>query len=355
MPGRGPARGKPGVQDPRLPVRIDDRVEECVSRDPRDRRPTADPAVTLAGLRGRAEAQQEASPSERRRRQARERARQTRKPLPWPVVVTLVFYRFCFILLGTAITSAVTIALFFVGAWRYLERSMPPEVIVPHLVGKADAEARTYLESVGLTAAVESVPNREVPAGQVAGMNPKPGRRVSAGRMVTLQVSTGPELVMVPRLVGETFAAAQDQLGKLGLKIGATGRKPDPRLPAGTILSQNPGAGRRVDVGTKVDLYVSAGPPEGESEPARRVGRSDPVVDAPAPGREQRVGTVLIPVPSKPDLSTIRIVLRDENGEQTVFDEICHAGDLVRQTVRGVGRSTVEVYINDRKVKEQDL
>lgn len=327
--------------------------------EPDDRYPAARAADVLATLRPQATSEVALTRRERRRAEARRLAREPRKPLPWPVTVILVGYRFVFILLFAAVTSGVTLGLLGWSAWRYLEQSMPPEVVVPDVTDKPEPDARALLQDFGLQVVVESTASRDVPEGRVVRMEPRPGRRVTTGRTIKLAVSTGPELVTVPRLRGETFASAQDILLRAGLKVGETARKPDDHAPAGTILSQNPGPGRRVDTGSKVDLFVSSGPEEKDKE-RPSTAELGPVPDdlppeGPADGREERVGTVMIPVPSKPPQSTIRIVVRDDDGERVAYDAIHHAGDMVRQTVRGVGRSTVEVYINDRKVKEQDL
>lgn len=96
----------------------------------------------------------------------------------------------------------------------------PKPIPVPSLVGKTSADARAALQGVGLVAAVapEQVNSATVPAGAVVSQSPADGT-LTAGGTVTLTISKGPKLVMVPDLVGRQVDDARAQLKALGFKV----------------------------------------------------------------------------------------------------------------------------------------
>ena len=65
--------------------------------------------------------------------------------------------------------------------------------------------------------------------------------------------------VTVPNLVGQTSAAANQQVAALGLTLSPTGQVSSDQ-PEGTILSQDPPAGTKVDTGTVIKVNVATGP-----------------------------------------------------------------------------------------------
>lgn len=345
--GRRPV---PSKVVPDLPTGVDVVVEGMVKSDPNDRYPAAQAAEALSTLRARAERQLQRTPRGVRRQRARERAEQVRKPLPWPVVTILVGYRLLFVLLGTIAVSAVTIGVETYGAYQYVMHSIPDEVIVPDLIGKPRDEAsRLCDESLDLHFRVSrEQPSRTIPAGCVVSTVPAPGTRVRAGRTLEAVVSTGPELIDLPRFIEGSLSEARDTIDRLGLKMGYVQEQPDERVPAGYVIAQNPGPGRRVESGTVVDLRVSSGPPEDQD------GGSREAAPATAGAQTKRV-TVRIVVPSQPRMTSVRIIVREANGEREVYSAWHDAGDVVEKSVEGKAGAAVEVYLNDRKVESKVL
>ena len=70
--------------------------------------------------------------------------------------------------------------------------------------------------------------------------------------------STTPETVEVPRVEGLTVAQAESELRDVGLRLGGPEVKVSD-LPKDTIISQDPRTGELVEVGSLVDVVVSAG------------------------------------------------------------------------------------------------
>jgi len=65
--------------------------------------------------------------------------------------------------------------------------------------------------------------------------------------------------VQVPDVTGKTAAQATQTLAPLGLKLSVTKQVIDASKPKGTIISQNPGAGEKLEKGGTVEVTVSQG------------------------------------------------------------------------------------------------
>ena len=66
---------------------------------------------------------------------------------------------------------------------------------------------------------------------------------------------------VVPQLRNLTLKAARKALTAAACKLGKVSRRPDRRVRRGRVLAQQPSAKWRRDVGAKVDVKVSSGPP----------------------------------------------------------------------------------------------
>src|SRR6185437_9526168 len=93
-----------------------------------------------------------------------------------------------------------------------------------------------------------------VPPGQVVGTQPAAGSQAARDATITIIVSTGPKQVTVPDVTGQTEGAATSALQNAGLKVTVlTITSPG---NAGKVISQNPGAGTSVTVGSTVTINV---------------------------------------------------------------------------------------------------
>ncbi|MFJ2822809.1 Stk1 family PASTA domain-containing Ser/Thr kinase [Streptomyces toxytricini] len=73
--------------------------------------------------------------------------------------------------------------------------------------------------------------------------------------------STADNRPAVPKLVGQTFDAAQRSADNVGLKVEKAGDEPCADQPKGNVCKQDPAADTRVDEGTVIKLTISAGAP----------------------------------------------------------------------------------------------
>jgi beta-lactam-binding protein with PASTA domain len=127
-------------------------------------------------------------------------------------------------------------------------------VALPYVAGSGTtyASASAVLSGVGFVPSQNNEYNPTVPTGSVIGTNP-PSGPLPYGSKVTVDISLGPQPVIIPNVVGQSVAAATAALGALGLKVGG------PYGPAGasTVLSTDPAAGTSVQAAsTTVNLYT---------------------------------------------------------------------------------------------------
>ena len=132
-------------------------------------------------------------------------------------------------------------------------------VTVPNVTGLALATARSQLTAAGLYAVVTTACSDEAAIDTVLDQDPVAGADVTAGSSVALTVVSGPCTVLVPALTGLTSDAAQALLQAAGL-YATIQAQCDDNIPAQTVLSQDPVAQQRVNVGSSVVLVVSSGP-----------------------------------------------------------------------------------------------
>ena len=133
----------------------------------------------------------------------------------------------------------------------------PGQVSVPSVDGLGEAKASATLTDAGLV--VDRVVRQTddvVPDGRVIKTSPAAGTPVDRGSNVTLFVSSGPKQVAVPDVVGLTQQEAQQTLGNRGFQFSIVEQGSADEQP-GTVLSQDPAAGTKVNPGTSVGLVVA--------------------------------------------------------------------------------------------------
>jgi serine/threonine-protein kinase len=151
--------------------------------------------------------------------------------------------------------------------------SGPQQVAVPQVVGLTLSSARGRLSKAGLQASEREENSDTVAQGRVISVSPPEGQKVDKGSSVTLVVSSGKPQVAVPDVVGKSFDEAQSNLQAAGFKVTRTDKESD--KDPGTVLSQNPSSGGRIDAGSTIALTVAKAPSQvpvpdvtGEDAPA---------------------------------------------------------------------------------------
>jgi serine/threonine-protein kinase len=159
------------------------------------------------------------------------------------------------------IIAAVAVLLAVVAglAAFLLLRSSNNTVTVPHVAGLTTADARSTLTSAGLHSDTRAATSSDVAPGIVIRSAPAGGSDVAKNSLVTLVVSSGPELATLPDVTGSPVDNATAQLQSAGFKVHVAGAQSSDTVSSGNVISQDPSAGR-VARGATVTLTPSSGP-----------------------------------------------------------------------------------------------
>ena len=128
---------------------------------------------------------------------------------------------------------------------------------VPNVVGDNAQEASSAITASGFKVNEEVVPNPGGTAGQVFQQSPKGGVSADKNTTVTIEIAKG-GTVLVPNVVNQNVNVAVSSITQAGLTEQT--RNVANSANSGTVLSQSPNPGTRVQQGTAVVLTVSSGP-----------------------------------------------------------------------------------------------
>jgi hypothetical protein len=149
------------------------------------------------------------------------------------------------------------------------EPPSPSTVELPDLTGLSPSEAKSKLSDAGLKlGSQDEVSSNDVPKGEIVRQSPAAGKKVEKSSSVDFTVSSGPNQVPVPNVVGSSVANAQGILRKVG--FSSTVQTVQSNSPAGTIVSTDPPAGTRQDPSKGVTIRQSSGPSKTPPEPSTK-------------------------------------------------------------------------------------
>ncbi len=130
---------------------------------------------------------------------------------------------------------------------------------VPDVVNQPAEAAQQTLEDAGFQVKINNVTDDTAAPGTVLNQDPKAGSQAPKGSTVTLDVAQGTEEVDVPDVKNMTVDQARKALATAGFTVGDTAKEYSDDIEEGKIMSQDPTAGSKAKVGTKVNLVVSQG------------------------------------------------------------------------------------------------
>jgi eukaryotic-like serine/threonine-protein kinase len=133
------------------------------------------------------------------------------------------------------------------------------EVAVPDLVGKTPTEAQRVAEQSELQVEVEQQyysPN--VPEGRILSQLPPAGTQVRRGWQIRLAQSLGPQRVEIPNVLGQSERAADINIRRHGLDVGAIAELQLPGTPGDQVVSQAPPPNASGVSAPKISLLVTS-------------------------------------------------------------------------------------------------
>ena len=135
------------------------------------------------------------------------------------------------------------------------------DATVPGVLGQKQSDAEKAMKDAGFETDVRKENSDTVPKGRVISTSPPENSQLEKGKTVVLVVSSGPEQVTVPDVVGRNEDDARSTLQDAGLKVDVTEQESTDKDP-GTVLSQSPTGGGKVDKDSTVKLVVAKAPPQ---------------------------------------------------------------------------------------------
>jgi eukaryotic-like serine/threonine-protein kinase len=133
------------------------------------------------------------------------------------------------------------------------------EVAVPDLVGTSPVAARMIAEQSGLELNVErQYYSPTVPEGKILSQLPPAGSQVRRGWQVRVAESLGPQRVAIPNVIGQSERAANINIRRRGLDVGAIAQMQSPDAPDSQVLAQAPPPNASGVAAPKISLLVAA-------------------------------------------------------------------------------------------------
>jgi serine/threonine-protein kinase len=130
---------------------------------------------------------------------------------------------------------------------------------VPDVSDAGRRAARKTLTDAGFQVGERRVPSDTVRVDRVVAQSPPGNSAAERGQLVTLDVSSGPQKVVVPDVAGQGEDQARSALESAGLRVTVV-RREDAKEDPGTVLSQTPGPGGQAAHGTAVTITVAQKP-----------------------------------------------------------------------------------------------
>ena len=138
------------------------------------------------------------------------------------------------------------------------------QVAIPDFIGQTPEAAETLLSERDLTMQTAECSSLDIPVGKVVSTEPAAGVRVDRESSVQVCVSTGPEQLPIPALVGLTTAKAEQAIADARFVYGSVVDTRFDEAAAGTVLAALNEAeevvGETLPEQSTINLVVSAGP-----------------------------------------------------------------------------------------------
>jgi eukaryotic-like serine/threonine-protein kinase len=131
------------------------------------------------------------------------------------------------------------------------------KAVVPDVKGATLAEAEKRLKDAGFQTRVSRQHSNGVKRDTVIRTDPPAGTKLAREKPVTIVVSSGPNLVQVPSVIGLDQDTADTQIRNAGLKPHF--QKQESTQPKGQVIDQSPSGGSSERPGTTVTVVVSKG------------------------------------------------------------------------------------------------
>jgi len=213
-----------------------------------------------------------------------------------------------------------------------------PSFIVPKVVGMSLERAQKEIISAHLLVGeVRKIFSKSVDRGTVVTQSPEPLRTFPSPVKVDIVVADfqPSDVLLMPDVKNIPLSKAEEILLTNNLLLSKVEYVSEGKFPAGTVISQEPEAGKTVELGSKVNLRVERG-----EEIDKRVGRTFYV--------HFRMPPIL---PG----GVLTITVEDAHGVSEVLRDEISPGGVIEQTVTTEGPSTIRIYLDGKLLREDTV
>jgi beta-lactam-binding protein with PASTA domain len=137
----------------------------------------------------------------------------------------------------------------------------PEPVVVPDVRGQPRADARRDIEGSRLGFLEAGKEYSKLRPGHVTRQEPRGGTKTRVGTVVKVWLSAGPEITIVPSLMGLRETEADELLREKNFKPSVGGRDYSSEQPAGRVYQQSPAGNSQAPTGSVVRIWLSRGKP----------------------------------------------------------------------------------------------
>ena len=245
------------------------------------------------------------------------------------------------------------------------------DIEVISVLGEQYTDAVKKLEALGLKVKKLAREDADAEIGEVVAQSPKKGVKVTENTVVELYVCTShPEdsHEQVPGVIGMTKSQAESALKKQGFALGNV-KKESSDKPEGEIIRQEPTAGSESPKGTYVNIVISSGKndtqtetPTTSKEPTTNNSTTQPSTNTQTPSSnsnsensgdnvQPQTKTITIPLPEDGD-DTIQVRVL-ANGKDIYNKKHQKSDGKVDIPVKSKKDANIQVYFGDKLVVEK--
>lgn len=134
------------------------------------------------------------------------------------------------------------------------------KIEVPYVIEMSYQDARDILEDRQLSVARIYEISETIEVGTVISQEPAEGMQVFKNSLVTITISSGSEMISIPRVIRENFENAISILEELGFVVEKQW-VPSSQTTRNLVLNQDPQGGTGAPPGTNIILYIGSGSP----------------------------------------------------------------------------------------------
>src|ERR671918_1659008 len=130
------------------------------------------------------------------------------------------------------------------------------QVAVPDVLDQTEESASQELQQAGFEVSVVEAPDDDTPEGLVSAQSPDPGIEADRGSTVQITISTGPDVVPVPDVVGMEAPDARAALEEAGFRPRGVAQDTTDPDEEGVVLDQDPPGTTEAERGSTVTIVV---------------------------------------------------------------------------------------------------